>query len=322
VAREVTSTPPVTHRTEDPLERLLAPLITREIAAIAAIDAAIAAEKSPDYVVMYHGSKTGKQANVEQMVTLIRRRGRVPPERGGLRKYVLKSQSAIAERIVGTTAVLKAMRVDELAILRRYTETIEQVEGLTRDALRKTLGRTIVQCHLLTAHIAKRTGTAREAGGLPQPLDRYFAGPTAKACMRCHLDRPGGLPALERRDPHPYTYICAGCHVDVRAEFAPDLASQIDRWPQHVQHARVLQHAIGRPSLLNAIYTVLYPLSGLKAERPIRAEARALVLPPLEPPPMPSADEPRAVLAVEPRTEAEAAYVAELFDYRSPRAFW
>jgi len=319
---EVTATPPARQRTDAPLERLLAPLITREIAAIAAIDAAIAAEKSPDYVVMYHGTKTGKQANVEQMTTLIRRRGRIPPERGGLRKYVLKSQSAIAERIVGTTATLKAMRADELSILRRYTEAIEQVEGLTRDALRKALGRTIVHCHLLTAHIAKRTGAAREAGSLPQPLDRYFAGPTAKACMRCHLDRPGSLPALERGDPHPYTYICAGCHVDVRAEFPPDLASQIDRWPQRVQHARVLQHAIGRPSMLNAIYGVLYPLSGLRAQSPVRAEEKAVVMPPLEPPPTPSPDQAPAVLAVEPRTEAEAAYVAELFDYRSPRAFW
>jgi hypothetical protein len=304
-----------------PLEHLLAPLIAREIAAIAAIDAAIAREKQPDYVVMYHAAKTGKQANVEQMATLVRRRGRTPPERGGFRKYVLTSRSAIAERFVGTTAALQAMRMDELSLLRRYTEFLEQVEGLARDALRKALARTLVHCHLLTAHIAKRTGSDREVDSLPQPLDRYFAGSAVKACMRCHLDRPGAWPALERRDPHPYTYICAGCHADVRTEFPPDFASQIDRWPQHVQHARVLQRAMGRPSLLNAIHTVLYPLSGLPAERPVRAAEKARVSP-VEPAPMRLVDDTRTVLAVEPRTEGEAAYVAELFDYRSARAFW
>jgi hypothetical protein len=322
VARQVTEAPLIADRAEVPVERRLAPLITREIAAIAAIDAAITAEKYPDYAVMYHATKTGKQANVEQMATLIRRRGRIPPEHGGFRRYVLTAQSAIAERIVGTTATLQAMRVDELSLLRRYTETIAQVEGLTRDALRKALGRTLVHCHLLTAHIAKRTGIGSETESLPQPLDRYFAGSTAKACMRCHLDRAGALPALERGDPHPYTYICAGCHVDVRAEFPQDIISQIDRWPASVRQARVVQHAIGRPSMLNAIYTVLYPLSGLTAERPARAEEKAMCVPPLEPPPAPAVDEARAVLAVEPRTDGEAAYVAKLFDYKTVREFW
>jgi hypothetical protein len=140
--------------------------------------------------------------------------------------------------------------------------------------------------------------------------------------MRCHLDRPGALPALERGDPHPYTYICAGCHVDVRGEFPRDLASQMDRWPRRVQEARVLQHAMGRPSVLNAIHTVLYPLSGLAVETPARAEEKAVLLPALEPPPMPAAGETPAVLAVEPRTAAEAAYVAALFDYRSVRTSW
>jgi hypothetical protein len=322
VAREVAEATAAANREATPLERLLVPLITREIAAIAGIDSAMAAEKRPDYVVMYQGTRTGKQANVEQMATLIRRQGGLPPEHGGFRKYVLKSQSAIAERVAGTTATLQAMRVDELGILNLYTDTIEQVEGLTRQGLLKALGRTLVHGHLLTAHIAKRTGSAREAARLPHSLDRYFAGRMAKACMRCHLDRPGALPALERHDPHPYTYICAGCHVDVRAEFPADLASQMDRWPRSVQHARVLQHAIGRPSMLNAIYTVLYPLSGLIADRPVRAEKRAVLVPEFEPQPRPSVDERLAVLTVEPRSGGEAAYVSELFDYRSPRAFW
>lgn len=322
MAREVIETPPAAERADNAFEDLLAPLLIREIASIAAIDAAIAAERYPDYVFMYQGTKTGKQANVEQMATLIRRRGGVPAEHGGLRKYLLKAQAAITERVSGTTATLQAMRVAELGLLRLYTETIDQVEGLASRALRKALGRTLVHCHILSAHIAKRTGTAREAEGLPQPLDRYFAGPTAKACMRCHLDRPGALPALERGDPHPYTYICAGCHVDVRAEFPPDLASQMERWPRRVREARILQHAIGRPSTLNAIQTVLHPLSGLAAETPARAEEKAVLVPALEPPPTPAPDETPAVLAVEPRTTGEAAYVAELFDYRSVRASW
>jgi hypothetical protein len=311
-----------THVTDTALDDRLAPLLTQEIAAIAALDAAIAAEKYPDYVVMYRATKTGKQANVEQMATLIRRRGGVPPEHGGLRKHVLKAQSAITERVAGTTATLQAMRVAEVGLLRMYTQTLEQAQGLTREALRKALGRTLVHCHLLTAHIAKRTGATGELEHLPHPLARYFAGPTAKACMRCHLDRPGVLDALERGDPHPYTYICAGCHADVRAEFPPDLASQMERWPRRVQEARVLQHAIGRPSVLDAIHSVLFPLSGLAAERPVRAEEKAVLLPSLEPPPAPSRDASRAVLAVEPRTSGEAAYVAQLFDYRSVRASW
>jgi len=304
------------------LERLLAPLITREIAAIAAIDSAIAVESSPDYVVLYQDTKMGKQANIEQMTTVIRRRGGVPPEHGGVRKYILKSQSAMVERIAGTTATLHAMRADEITLLRLYTETFDKLEGLPRVAVRKALARTLVHYHVLTAHIAKRTGSAREAAGLPQPLDRYFAGREAKACMRCHLDRPGARPSLERRDPHPYTYICAGCHVDVRGEFPRDLTSHMDRWPEHVQHARVMQHALGRPSALNAIHTVLYPLSGLSVELPVRAEAKAVVLPSLEPGPAPAPDETRGVLVVEPPTDGEAEYVAELFDYRSVRRSW
>ena len=322
MARQVSATRPAGQRPDTALEDLLAPLLIREIAAIAVIDTAIAAEKYPDYVVLYQGTKSGKQANVGQMATLIRRRGGVPPEPGGFRKYVLKTRSAIAERFAGTTTTLHAMRNAEVSLLTLYTEAIEQTEGLARQALRGALGRALVHCHILTAHIAKRSGSAREAERLPQPLDRYFAGPRAKACMRCHLDRPGALSALERGDPHPYMYICAGCHVDVRAEFPPDLASQLDRWPRRVQEARLLQHAVGRPSVLNAIHSVLYPLSGLAPETPVRAEKKAVLVPALEPSPTPAAGEPEAVLTVEPRSAGEAAYVAELFDYRSVRACW
>jgi hypothetical protein len=42
----------------------------------------------------------------------------------------------------------------------------------------------------------------------------------------------------------------------------------------------------------------------------------------LEPPPGPEADETPAVLAVEPRSAGETAYIAKLFDYRSVRGSW
>ena len=304
------------------LDYSLGPLIVREIAAIAAIDSAVAAEQHADYVVMYQSLKTSKQANVEQMATLIRRDGRVPPERGGLRKYVLQAQSALAERLSGTTAALQALRINELSILEMYTEAIQSAEEQPKISLRRALGRTLVGSHLLTAHIAKRTADARDARALPQPLGDYFAGPIAKACMRCHLDRPGDLDPLERCDPHPYTYVCGACHVEVRAEFPPDIAMQMDRWPVHAQETRVLQHAIGRPSVLNAMHQVLYPLAGLPAERPIPAAERAFAMMPPCSPPAPAPDEPRSVVVVNPRTSAEAGYVGDLFDYRTPRASW
>ena len=97
------------------LDQLLGPLLAHEIAAIAAIDTAVAAEQHPDYVVMYYGLKTGKQANVEQMVTLIRRGGGVPPERAGVLKYVMQAQSAIAGRISGTTAAVEILRMNRNA---------------------------------------------------------------------------------------------------------------------------------------------------------------------------------------------------------------
>jgi predicted molibdopterin-dependent oxidoreductase YjgC len=68
-------------RAHTPLEQLLQPLIALEIASVAAIDAAIARERHPDYVVMFQSTKTGKQANVEQMASLIWMQGGRPPSR-------------------------------------------------------------------------------------------------------------------------------------------------------------------------------------------------------------------------------------------------
>jgi hypothetical protein len=310
--------PPV----EQSLEDRLAPLIIREIAAIGGIDAAISGEQYPDYVLLYRAARTAKQANVEQMTTLIRMQKGVPPETGGLRRYVLKTQTGLTERIAGTTATLQAMRLEDVSILERYTEVLGQVDGLAKRALRKALGRTLINIHLLTAHIAKRNGSDKWAGHLPHPLDRYFANEIARACMRCHLDRPGTVPALERSDPHPYTYICAGCHQDVRAELPADLASQVERWPEEAQKTRMIQHALSRPSMLNAIHHVLHPLSGIVAEPVTRAEEKAAAEPPIEPLPPPTPDSTPTLVTSEPRSDAEADYVGQLFDYHSARRHW
>src|SRR5204862_3464981 len=125
------------------------------------------------------------------------------------------------------------------------------------------------------AHLAKRSGDPREAARLPLPLERYFAGADVKACMRCHLDRPGTNPPLERVDPHPYTYVCAGCHDDALADWAEDLRAQIWRWPAEARATRMIQHALGRGSILHAADTVLKELSGLKPDAPAPAAEKA-----------------------------------------------
>lgn len=294
----------------------------REIAAIGGIDSAIAGEEYPDYVMLYRAAKLAKQANVEQMATVIRMREGVPPEHGGMRRYVLKTQTSLIERMGGTTRTLQALRLEDVSILERYLDAAQQVEGLAKRALGKAIGRTLVNIHLLTAHIAKRTGSDSWASDLPHALDRYFANPIARACLRCHLDRPGTLPPLERSDPHPYQYICAGCHQDVRAEFPQDLELQMDRWSENAQRTRVMQHAMTRPSMLNAIHHVLHPLSGISPEHVTRAEEKAAAMPPIDPLPRPVPDDTPTVLSVEPRSGGEANYVGQLFDYTSARRYW
>ena len=301
------------------LQTTLERLTGREVAGIAAIDVAIAHE-APDYVVMFQDAKNGKQANVEQMVTLVRMQGGVPDERGGVRKAFTKAQLAVAARL-STIATLRTMQFAEVELVTLYTQAVGRAEPLARRALTKALGRAIVHVHLLTAHLAKRTGSADDTKMLPAALGDYFAGADARACMRCHLDRPGSSPALERRDPHPYTYVCAACHDDVLAEFLPDLAIQMDRWPRAVQEAKVLQHAMSRVSKLNAIGRALHPLSGLEPELPTPALERALIVPAMTPTPGPAPGERRGTITIE--TEgAEREYVQELFSARDVWSRW
>ena len=105
------------------LEGQLEPLVTREIAGIAAIDAAIAHESAPDYVVMFQDAKGGKQASVEQMSALIRMLGGTPDERGGVRKMFAQTQAGIASR-VSTTRTLQTMRGAEMELVTLYAESV------------------------------------------------------------------------------------------------------------------------------------------------------------------------------------------------------
>ena len=303
------------------LQRQLEPLVTRELSGIAAIDTAIAQEGAPDYVVMFQAARSGKQANTEQLATLIRMQGGTPDERGGVRKALARMQAGMAAR-VSTTATLRAMCGAEIELVTLYAEAVGRVDTLARRALRKALGRALVHMHLLTAHLAQGTGSEADARLLPAPLGEYFAGGKPRACMRCHLDRPGTSSALERRDPHPYTYLCAACHDEVLAEFPPDLAIQMDRWPREVREARVLQHGMGRVSRLNAIGRVLHPLAGLEPELPTPAAERAVIVPALTPTPGPAPAERHGLVTIDKGEGLEGEYVDRLFSARQVWNNW
>jgi hypothetical protein len=105
----------------------------------------------------------------------------------------------------------------------------------------------------------------------------------------------------------------------VLAEFAPDLTTQMGRWPQEVREAKVIQKAIGHVSKLNAIGRILYPLSGLVPELPTPAAERALIVPAMTPTPGPAPGERRGIVNVETADGSEGEYVRQLF---SPRETW
>jgi hypothetical protein len=139
----------VQERRGSSLGQQLQPLIKREVTAIAAIDTAIAHETAPDYVVMFQDAKNGKQANIEQLATLLRMRGGAPDEGASLRKALTTSKAAVASRI-STTAVLRSMRHAEIDLVTLYTDAVASAEGLVKRALTKALGRALVQAHVLT----------------------------------------------------------------------------------------------------------------------------------------------------------------------------
>ena len=303
------------------LRQELEPLMTREISGITAIDTAIAHGASPDYVVMLQAARSGKQANVEQMATLVRMHGESPDESGGRRKALTRTKAAISSRL-SITMAFRTMRLAEVELVKLYSAALRRSDGIVRRALTKTLARALVHTHLLTAHLAKRSGSKSDVSLLPAPLEAYFAGAEARACMRCHLDRPGVAGPLELRDPHPYTYICAACHDEVPGEFPPDLAMQMDRWPREVREARVMQHAIGRVSKLNAIGRVLFPLAGLEPELPTPAAERAVIVPAMTPTPGPAAGERRGVVDIDMAEGPEGDYVRTLFSAERTWPSW
>lgn len=301
-------------------------LVEAEIAAIGGIDGAIARQKEPDYTTLFHDSKDGHQANVGQLRALLKRRGSDGPLRGGsLVGFLLRAQTELLQS-VNTSATLRAMRGVEAGLRERYRTLCVDGAALLGDeapevrALRRALGRVEVHWHLLTAHLARR-GDLAEAEALPRPLGEYFAGEQAKACLRCHLDRPGVARALER--PDPYTYVCAACHDEVAARFPDDLREQMPDWPDALREDKVVEKALGRPAKETARKEVLTVLSGLPPE-PVRREApplRARLAAHL-------ATAPEEPCAVATRVELpvdgapEGAYVELLMDPRALRAFW
>jgi len=294
------------------LIRLLTPLIREEVSGISAISVVIAAEKNPGYIRLFRDATASKQANVEQMVTLIRMSGGVPEEKTRVRQFLEKAEVRLAETVGGPQGAIREIRSGSLTLLGAYSRALPAATGLVRSALEKALGRTTIHVHLLTAHLARLSGDDGKAPPLPRPFGEYFVDRGARVCMRCHLDRPGTRPRLERRDPHPYTYICAGCHDDAIEEFRPDMRAQMDRWTEQAREARVIQQALGRPSRLLASHTVHRRLSGLP-EDPPRPNPQKPLGSPL-PGPCPEPFPPSGVVQVDPLDSAEAEYVATLFD--------
>jgi hypothetical protein len=293
-------------------------LIRREIAGIAALEAAIAAEKSPGYTVLFQALKANKQANVEQMSTLMRMAGTAPPETASSLEPVDAVRAA--RESGGIAAALRALREGARALVVAYADARANADGLAKTVFDKAHGRSVVGVQTLTAHIAKLTADDAETAALARPLQEYFAGPGDKICFRCHFDRPGSRRALERKDEHPYTYICAGCHDDAVAEIRPDLKAQMARWTERAKEARATQQALGRPSRLMAAHTVIRRLSGLQETPPVLPPAKKLAAP--QPPPSPSPAARRGVTRAETSHPGDADYVATLFDPKRVEKNW
>jgi hypothetical protein len=297
-------------------------LIRLEIASIGAIESAAHHEEHPGYTILFHATKIGKQANVEQMNTLLRVAGRRQVESGGLIEPVIRLQTLALQKS-NTTVMLGAMALVEETLVARYRETAPLLHGLERQALEYVLRRSSKQWMILLAHIARRTdGDSRAAEVLPHPLTKYFATSEDRVCMRCLLDRPGVLPALEKEDP--YTYVCAACHDEVIADVPPDLQVQMPRWSADAQRDRTIHRALGRPEKLRAIREVHSLLAGLEPEAPLRTSAKQAEG-------RPAARSRRLLSDVPPSdidiardgaSEEELAYSDLLFDFRSVAGSW
>jgi hypothetical protein len=297
-------------------------MIRSEIASIGAIESAAHHEKDPGYTILFHATKTGKQASVEQLNTLLRMAGRTEVETGGMMEPVIRLQTLALQR-ANTTAMLQAMSVVEEALVAGYRSLAPRLHGTERRAVEHILRRSAKQWMILLAHIARRKdGESHARELLPRPLSEYFATDDDRVCMRCLLDRPGTLPSLEKSDP--YTYVCAACHDDVMEDVPPDLQVQIPQWSSEAQRDRAIHRALGRPEKLRAIKEVHAVLAGLEPEIPLPAAAKRDQSPPVD----------RArrllskvvpsdlLLARDGASDDELAYTDLLFDFRSVRRNW
>jgi hypothetical protein len=305
------------------LTALLNPLIGRELATIGALDTVMARESHPGYVTLMRAAKIGKQASIEQLASMIRFAGAQPIESAAPAEAMLKLQSALARRI-GTTPVLRAMRMAEAEIVRAYGDAVDQLDGIFRKGLEKCWHRAIQRLTVLTAHIAMRGAKPEleETLSLPMPLGHYFANGEDRVCFRCLFDRPGKLPPLERSDPHPYTYLCAACHEEVLSDFPLDILDSAPRWTDRERENHVLERALGRSAKLMAEMLILPKLSGLAPSMPAPPTPYKIahdVSPKRRAPAQPR---PRTELGGIAESPLEQAYTDALFDYDSVRQNW
>lgn len=169
-----------------------------------------------------------------------------------------------------------------------------------------------------TRHKAKRTGSKADADLLPVSLDDYFVG--ANRARACGVISIGPVPPARWNGMiriHTPTFargVATRCSVNSR------LTSrlQMDRWPREVRDAKVIQHAIGHVSKLNAIGRVLHSLARLEPEVPTPASERAL-MPAMTPTPGPASGERRGVVDIDTAEGLEGDDVRQLF---SPKQAW
>lgn len=304
------------------LRDALMPVVRQEMASIGAIDAAMPREREPGYVMLLRAAKLGKQANVEQMSTMLRMLGVAESPRPAAIEPLLKIQTGAFARL-GTTPLLRAMRVTESMIAARYEALVGVLEGPLGKGMQKCWRRARKHLIVLAAHIAIRGAKPEieERIALPWPLEHYFAHGEPRVCFRCLFDRPGALEPLERSDPHPYQYICGRCHEEVLGDLPADLMESSRRWPDRERENLVIEHAMGRPSKLKAELLVLNRLAGLAPDLPEPPTPRKAAFavtyrrPPRELDRITVAD-------VEPMQHLEREYVARLFDYESVRETW
>ena len=306
----------------DELADRLSPLIQMEIASIGAIESAGPREANPGYTVLFQDAKQGKQANVEQMNTLLRLVGKKQVESGGVLGPILHLQTLALQR-TNLTALLAAMRLVEETLVARYRDALPSLDGLARKTMQTVFERASRHWLVILAHIAQRKeGNSDHADILPLPLSAYFASEEDRVCMRCLFDRPGEHDALEKQDP--YTYLCSACHDETIVEFPPDLRVQMSTWDADSHRDRVLHKALGRPSKLVAIKEVQSVLAELPPRVPVSAVAKAEKSPPIRPvvgrhKVQPPSD---MVLERDGATAEEQAYTDLLFDFRSVRLNW